>query len=450
MRRSLRRSAVVGAAVATLLGLSPPAEAQSSDAIGRMISEELAREAARGQPAGATRIVIPAERPTPADEQRLLEEIEMLERARAEAEARRDELVKAREAAERDEGKGVEAAAKAQEARRQAEEAQRAVEAARKAEDERRIAEAQRRAEESRRAAEAARKAEDERRIAEQQRQADEARRQAEAARQAEDERRVAEERQKAEEAEVAQMESEREAEADRIDEALRKAREARARRSGLEREPYRPDEPAAERRRIEASDVSEAPGAHDDRRLYRPGTSEPGARPSHTSSPRVTVLLTMSPGNRGIRRHNKTGDPILCGERGCYISAGADVAADLLPLRRAFGAGRTLGERAGACRNSLGCVFRDVDLVAFPAIVQPVDMRFLRHDRRQPQVLHETSACRLTADRLACSPIQGPDYTMWVVPEEIAQAAGPALLERAVEDGLPGADAPVLRSVRN
>ena len=285
----------------------------------------------------------------------------------------------------------------------------------------------------------------------EQRRQAEAAQRTAEEARKVEDERRLAEQQRKAEEAEVAQMEVEREAEADRIDEALRKAREARAKRTGIESAPYvASDDAADERRRIESRDV--VPDVREERPPSGLGAGGMGSRhvTAPTSSTRVAVLLTMTAGNRGIRRHNKTGDPILCGERGCYVSTGADGPAELFPLRRAFGAGRTLGDRAGACRNSLGCVFRDVDLVAFPAIVQPVDMRFLRHDRRQPQVLHETSACRLEAGRLACTAIHGPDYTMWVVPEEIATAAGPAVLERAVEDGLQSDDAPVLRSVRN
>lgn len=149
---------------------------------------------------------------------------------------------------------------------------------------------------------------------------------------------------------------------------------------------------------------------------------------------------MVMVPGTRGIRRGHHTADPVLCGERGCYISTGAASTAELLPMRKALGAGRTLGSRAGACRNELGCIFRGVDLVAYPAILQPVDMRLIKHDRRQPQVLHEASPCQLTERDLRCEPIQGPDYVMWIVPEAMAQAAGPDMLERAVEAGLGAA----------
>lgn len=442
MRASLLRSAVLAAtAVGATFAMSLPLRAETADAIGRLIAEEFAKTAGQGLPPGATRVVVPAERPAPEDEQRLIEEIEMLERARAEADARRDALVKAREAAEQDETSSPDPA-RIEEARRTAEEAQRAAaEAVRKADaEQQRLAEQRRRDEDAQRTAESTRKVELERRRRE------EAERTAESARKLDEERRLADDRQKANEREVAQMEAEREAEADRIDEALRKAREARARRSGIERAPYVESSPSG-RERPEAAfpdrRTAELVAPPHDRAPER-GVAEP----SH--SPRVTVLLTMVPGNRGIRRHNKTGDPILCGEQGCYISAGSEAPAEVLPMRRAFGASRTLGDRAGACSNQLGCVFRGVDVVAYPAILQPVDMRLLRHDRRQPHVLHETSACSLTSGRLACTSIQGPDYTMWVVPEELAEAAGPAALARAVEEGLPSADAPLFRSVRN
>ncbi len=393
MRAILRGPAVLAAVLAMGIAIASPSLAADGDEIARLLAEQFAKEGQGNVPAGAARTVVPAQAPAADDERRMIEEIEMLERARAEAEARRDALVKAREAGERQETAQGEAADKAKDDARRAEE--------------RRVAE------EAERAVEAARKAEA---------------------------------------AALARMEAEREAEADRIDAALRKAREARAHRTAEESAPRA--EATADAPRSE-----EMPAAYDDRSRgelsrepYREAAPLPRPRiPDGASAlrgpdsrivthpTRVTVLLTMDPGHRGIRRHNRTGDPILCGEHGCYVSAGADAPADLMPLRRAFGVGRTLGDRAGACRNSLGCVFRGVDLVSFPSILQPVDMRILKHDRRQPQLLRETSTCSLIAGQLACTVFEGPDYTMWVVPEEVAQAAGPDALEQAVEAGLAG-----------
>lgn len=151
-----------------------------------------------------------------------------------------------------------------------------------------------------------------------------------------------------------------------------------------------------------------------------------------------MTVLLLMQPGDRGIRRHNKTADPLLCNGGGCFVSNGPDAAASFLPGRKALGFGRTFGARAGACSNTLGCVFRDVELGALPVALQPVDMRVMHHDRREPQTVDTPADCRTHAGRLMCRrTIQAGNYTMWVVREDIARAAGPAALEQALADGL-------------
>ncbi len=470
MRTSIRRCGLAWAifACATLVSLAAVAETEQERA--RAIAERFATgKGPEALPAGARRVV-PATQPEPAEEQRLNEEIDMLARARAEAEARREELVRAREAAESAEQAAAEkgTAKSAAEQRRTADERQRAEEALRAAED-RRKAEETRQADEARlraeaeRHAEAKRKADEDLRIADERRRAEDARLAAEAQAKSK-----AEDAQQA--AQQAAMEAEREAEAERITETLRKAREARmprglqdprattsASHDVIEHRPGSRDGNASDDGRFSrgarnsdiAMDGRRPPGWSES----RPGEFRPGARADEAGprerqpdrmrhSTRVAVLLVLEPGNYGIRRNNKTADPLLCGEHGCYVSAGAGLPSELMRKSRVLGVGRTLGSRAGACRNSLGCVFRDVDLLAYPAFVQPVDMHVIKHDRRQPQMLHETSDCRLVAERLACSAFRGPDYTMWVVPEELAEQAGPAALERALEDGLPDAGA--------
>jgi colicin import membrane protein len=391
---------------------------------------------------------------------RKVDEAEMLARARAEAEQRRVEMMRAREDAERadsqrmaeEEAKQAEAARKSEEdrllaeAQRKAEEEARAVEAAqvaeaaRKAEEERRLAEV-RKAEEEARRAEALRKVEEERRIAEA-RAAEEARRQIEARRQAEDriaEIRRAEEAARALEArrlaevERVRLEAEREAEAQRLAERLRSAREEREVRAGAKTAAAREDH------RDEQASVESA------RSATHQLNSDATSRDADFVAPkerRVTVLLLMQPGDRGIRRNNKSADPVLCGYHDCYVSNGPDGAASLLPARKALGFFRTWGRRAGACNNSLGCVFRGVDLEALDGVVMPVDMRVVRHDRREPQEVAATSECRLERGYLACRKgIHSNDYDMWLVPESLAARAGPAILMRALEEGLQEAE---------
>jgi hypothetical protein len=170
-----------------------------------------------------------------------------------------------------------------------------------------------------------------------------------------------------------------------------------------------------------------------------RPVAEPFAGRPGFRGEPdwRVTVLMIMAPGTYGIRRGASIADPVLCTNDGCYVSIGADSAAIFMPRRKALGVGNTLGGRAGACRQSLSCVFRDVAL-EYPAVLQPVDLHILKHDRRRPQRILADSDCRLAAGRLTCSRgIYAEDYVLWIVPERLADTAGPETLERALRDGL-------------
>lgn len=153
-----------------------------------------------------------------------------------------------------------------------------------------------------------------------------------------------------------------------------------------------------------------------------------------------ATVLVVLTPGTYGIRRGAKTADPILCTQEGCYVSVGNGVPARFLPGRKALGFGNTWGLRAGACRNSLGCVFRGIALADTPTQLQPIDLHILRHDPRPVNLVTADTTCRTDAGRLVCgNPIAAGTYTMWVVPESIAEAAGPDVLQRAVREGLAG-----------
>jgi hypothetical protein len=153
----------------------------------------------------------------------------------------------------------------------------------------------------------------------------------------------------------------------------------------------------------------------------------------------RVTVLLVMAPGNYGIRRGGpKVADPIMCTVAGCYVSLGSATPARFLPGRQATGFGNTIGGRAGACRQTLGCIFRGIDIAEREGYLQPVDLHILKHDRRRPQVIDRDSDCRVDDGRLQCRRgIYAEDYAMWVIPERMATAVGPAVLERALDEGL-------------
>ncbi|MGE3149384.1 MAG: hypothetical protein AB7K04_09980 [Pseudorhodoplanes sp.] len=219
--------------------------------------------------------------------------------------------------------------------------------------------------------------------------------------------------------------EAKREAEIDQVVERLRQAREAA-------NKPVVPQ--PAYSSKAEGVGTGAGASAIGSAVTKREASSPPVTAADH----RATVLLVMEPGSRGIRRFNKHADPVLCLRTVCYISRGPEQDAEAMPRARALGAANTLGRRAGACRNSLGCVFRNIDLGGDAAWVQPIDLRIIRHDRRQPGFLRVDQTCSAAGGEVACSQgLAGPDYRIWVLPEQLARRVPPHALNAAVGAGL-------------
>lgn len=426
--------------------------------------------------------------------QRAADEAEMLRKAAAEE--------KQRQLAEqqRAEKKRIEAERKlarqnakriAEEAQRQRAELERKAEVARRAEAERLIreVEAQRIADEKRLAAERkaaeAKKRAAEARIAEIRRQAaaaEKKRRDEEArvvdlkrrAQAAEAERRAHEERlaqqQRLAEAAAAKkraaLEAAREEEARRIAEKFRLAREAREARNAQAARDVRA---ASARTQPDTRPLADM-GARSSLGGPIPAATPPAspfiAQPAARTGPpavkataataartrvmaapvypqRVTVLIEMDARRHGFMGKKMTANPVLCVADSCYVSNGATMAATAMNRRKALGPGNTLGRNAGACRNDTTCVFRGVLLPSASATIQPVDMGMLRHDRRQIRSVKPDTSCRASNGQLTCAtPIVASRYRAWIVPEQVAEAAGSRALEIALDAGLPASRA--------
>jgi hypothetical protein len=68
------------------------------------------------------------------------------------------------------------------------------------------------------------------------------------------------------------------------------------------------------------------------------------------------------------------------------------------------------------------------------------VDMHIFKHDRRPPHLVLADSACGAETGRVFCRHgIYADTYTMWVIPESLATAAGATALQKAVSEGLNG-----------
>jgi len=245
----------------------------------------------------------------------------------------------------------------------------------------------------------------------------------------------------------MAALEARRQAESDALAEKLRRAREAlavaRASPAGEDADapgPAPADDPAPPDNL--PADISAVFGMRQVGRVPTPVTDERPA-PQRPDPAHVTVLLVIDHGTRGIRRFDNTGDPILCIADTCFIGAGTDTPARRMPRARAFGPGNTLGKRAGACSHSLTCVLRDVDLGADAAMIQPIDLRLVRHDRREPARAWPDDTCSVQSGRLTCrQAVAGSDWRAWIVPEWVAREAGQQALEAALFDRLPAVQA--------
>ena len=106
--------------------------------------------------------------------------------------------------------------------------------------------------------------------------------------------------------------------------------------------------------------------------------------------------LLRQLPARNHPSVRRLMADPVLCVLEGCYVSTGTDRPAVFMPGRKALSFANTWGARAGACRDSLGCVFRGIELGSLPGYLQPVDLHVLKHRSEERRVGKEcTSWCR-------------------------------------------------------
>jgi hypothetical protein len=144
-----------------------------------------------------------------------------------------------------------------------------------------------------------------------------------------------------------------------------------------------------------------------------------------------VSVLLVLEPRKQTGKAWDigMGADPILCFEQGCAIGGGASRPATIVdgrvPLMPAAG---LFGRKAGDCTNRLACIFRGIDLDSLGSETQPIDVDIDQHDRLEPVRLAVDRTCRVEDGRLDCyGGIFTRDYTIWVVPEAIAEEAGPA-----------------------
>jgi hypothetical protein len=169
----------------------------------------------------------------------------------------------------------------------------------------------------------------------------------------------------------------------------------------------------------------------------------------SEVSAETYTVALVVMPLQADGSAWDVTAgaDLVLCGAAGCTISNGLEKAATFYE----GGSGLRLIKKAGACRDSLACVFRDVDFAKLVSdkntLIEPVDVDYVRHTYMggityktfdKTNLLFNAENCTLKKTVLDCKAgVHKRDYSLWVLPEKLAKLGGKEALDAVLFKGL-------------
>ena len=149
-----------------------------------------------------------------------------------------------------------------------------------------------------------------------------------------------------------------------------------------------------------------------------------------------ATILLSLQPQKSSGKPWDwgKGADPIICLKQGCYIGRGFIASAKFYEGKKAF----YPLTHARACKNSLTCIFRKVVISEQQSTIRPVDLDGLNAEKMQLRSLKIDHSCHIEHNRLNClNGIYTSEYSIWVVPESIAEQAGKQLLDYALFRGL-------------
>lgn len=142
--------------------------------------------------------------------------------------------------------------------------------------------------------------------------------------------------------------------------------------------------------------------------------------------------------------------DIVLCGAAGCYVGNGLEKPATFYE----GSSGLLLIKKAGACRDSLSCVFRDIDLSKLTTetnkIIEPVDVDYVSHSYMGGVPVQTGSMpndvpaflkldnCSLKRPVIACQVgVHERNYSLWAMPEKLAQTGGRDALDAVLFKGL-------------
>lgn len=150
----------------------------------------------------------------------------------------------------------------------------------------------------------------------------------------------------------------------------------------------------------------------------------------------RVAVLIKFEPYKTNGTKWDtgKGADPVLCLPHGCYKSKGLRKGAKYYPGKKIF-LPAVINRH---CRNSLQCIFRDIELHDGLTEVWPVDLDGFRHDHLEHRLVQSDESCLSSGGELYClNGIFTEEYSMWIIPERIITKVKLGELDEALYTGL-------------
>ncbi len=152
--------------------------------------------------------------------------------------------------------------------------------------------------------------------------------------------------------------------------------------------------------------------------------------------SERATVLVLFQPHKISGRSWDlgKGADPMVCLDHGCYTGRGFVAPAKYYKGKKAL----LPAVQARACRNSLSCVYRKVYIPTKEIGIWPIDHDVINSDHLEKARAKIDKSCDVEDGQLQCSKgIFTDEYSMWIVPESVADRAGKKALDYALYKGL-------------
>lgn len=149
----------------------------------------------------------------------------------------------------------------------------------------------------------------------------------------------------------------------------------------------------------------------------------------------RASVLMVLAPD----LSDTVLVDPVLCFGTTCFVSSGLTDAATQHNRDTLFALETTRSVTADSCRQKSACAFRDVTWTDGDQF-EIIDLASADKKRLGTAVtIIPDTSCRATAGSLACAnPVATADFDAWIVPETTAANAGPAAVEDVIAEGLP------------